>query len=317
MASVLSDDQAQFLRVCKLIVYNKKQTGLDLSQLHIKFSVKRSDTQTPNSADIMVYNLDENTAQQIKKEFTKVVLQAGYESNFGVIFQGNIKQVLIGRENATDTYLNIIAGDGDNAYNFAIVNQTLAAGCSAPDQIKAALDPMQKKDVSMGTVMVAKDQKLPRGKVMYGASKKYLRSLAATNAAAWSIQDGKLNFLPLRTYLKGEAVLINSKTGMIGRPEQTNEGLNVKTLLNPLFKISGRVKINNADVAQFKINLTVPGSPANTPPQLREDGYYYIMVVEYVGDTRGQDWFSSLTCLTVDVTSNPLNAVQNYYGPGL
>ena len=41
---------------------------------------------------------------------------------------GLIKQVRIGRENGTDTFLNIAAADGDKAYNFAVVNATLAAG---------------------------------------------------------------------------------------------------------------------------------------------------------------------------------------------
>ena len=84
------NEAEQYLRTCKLIVYGSDLDGLDLSELRIKFSVKRSDTMTPNVADIRVYNLEEKTALRIRKEFTKVVLQAGYEGNYGVIFQGNI-----------------------------------------------------------------------------------------------------------------------------------------------------------------------------------------------------------------------------------
>jgi hypothetical protein len=96
-AIVDENKSQQYGRVCTLLVSNRKLDGLDLSQLRIKFSVKRSDTMTPNVADIRVYNLDEATAILIRKEFTKVILQAGYADNFGVIFQGNIKQVILGR----------------------------------------------------------------------------------------------------------------------------------------------------------------------------------------------------------------------------
>lgn len=271
---------------------------------------------TPNSADILVYNLSDETANLIKKEFTQVVLQAGYDSNYGVIFQGNIKQVLIGRENGTETYINIVAGDGDNAYNFAIVNTTLAKGSTPMDQISAAQAPMTPLGVTQGTVTVNQSQKLPRGKVLYGSSKNYLRQLANSTQSNWSIQDGKMIFIPIKSYLPGQVVVLTSKTGMIGRPEQTNEGINVKCLINPLLKIGGRVQVDNASIAQFKINLTVPGSPANTPPPINADGIYYILVVNHNGDNRGQEWYSDLTCLAIDVTTNPLNSVQPSYGPG-
>ena len=94
---------------------NKAGQALDLSALRIKFQVKMTGTATPNTADIRVYNISQDTAFQIQKEFTKVVLQGGYQANFGVVFEGSIKQVLIGRESATDNFIDIIAGDGDIA----------------------------------------------------------------------------------------------------------------------------------------------------------------------------------------------------------
>lgn len=271
---------------------------------------------TPNSAEIRVYNLEENTAKRIRKEFTQVILQGGYQGNYGVIFQGNIKQVILGRENSTDTFIDIVAGDGDNAYNFAVVNTTLRKGSTPMDQVSQAMAPMATMGVGSGFIDADTTSKLPRGKVMYGNSREYLRSVAQSQASSWSIQDQKINFTKLRTYLPGQVVVLTSKTGMIGTPQQTNEGLNVKCLMNPFLRISGRIKVDNSAIELFKINLSVPGSPANTPPPINADGIYYILVVNHVGDNRGLDWYSDLTCLSIDVTSNPLNSVQNTYGPG-
>lgn len=304
--------EAQFLRTCSLIVGNTKSGALDLSQFRIKFAVKRSDTMTPNTADILVYNLAPETAAQIQADFkTKtVILEAGYVGNSGIIFKGNIKQVIIGRESATDTFVNIIAGDGDQAFNYSVINTTLAAGSTQADQVGAAVTAMTPKGVTAGQIGTFSPFQLPRGKVMFGNARDYLRDVAQTNRSSWSIQDQKLTFVKQKAYLPGERVVLTSKTGMIGTPEQTTEGVNTKSLLNPRLKISGRVEINEASVARLKINLSVANSPANIPAPVAADGVYYLLVVEHTGDTRGVPWYSSLICLNVSVTSNPINSVQ-------
>ena len=38
-------------------------------------------------------------------------------------------------------------------------------------------------------------------------------------------------------------------------------------------------------------------------------GYYYVMVANHSGDTRGQPWYTDLTCLAVDATLIP-DAIQ-------
>lgn len=288
--------QRQYLRRCNLIVANEKGEGLDLSQLRIVFSIKRSDAQTPNAAEIRVYNVAAETANRIRKEFTSVTLQAGYESNYGIIFAGNIKQVRIGRESGVDSFIDIAAGDGDNAYNNSVVNTTLAAGASQRDQINASSQAMASKGVSQGYIDNTGSSKLARGKVMYGMSRDYLRQSAEASNASWSIQDGKIQFVQLTGVLPSQAVVLNSKTGLIGVPEQTNDGISAKCLLNPMLKIGGKVQINENDIAE------APKNSDKKPPEIEADGFYRILVVEHNGDSRGNDWYSQLTCLGIDAT---------------
>jgi hypothetical protein len=173
---------------------------------------------------------------------------------------------------------------------------------------------MAAKGTTLGHVGDLPPNQLPRGKAMYGNARKYLSDAAGTTGKIWSIQDEKITFVGKSTYLPGEAVLLTSKTGMIGTPQQTNEGVNVKCLLNPNLKISGRIKIDNASIQRFKINLSVPNSPANIPAPLTADGVYYVLVVEHQGDTRGVEWYSNLICLFIDPTTNPINSVVTNYG---
>lgn len=302
--------QLQYIRRCNLVVSGTSGDGLDLSNLRIQFKVKKSDAQTPNTAEIRVYNLAPDTAKQIRKEFKRVVLQAGYESNYGVIFDGNIKQVRMGRENGTDTYIDIAAGDGDDAYNYAVVNTTLAAGAKQSDQIDAAAGSMATKGVNKGFVADTGSAALPRGKVMYGNARDYLRQSAEASGTTWSVQDGKLQFVSLTSVLPNQAVLLTSKTGLVGTPEQTNDGIKAKCLLNPMLKIGVRVKINEEDVNEAKLPDSDKNDSANKPADISKDGIYRLLVVEHSGDTRGNDWYSDLVCLDVDASAPPGKQVK-------
>lgn len=302
--------QLQYLRKINLIVAGASGDGLDLSPMRIVFKTKKSDAQTPNTAEIRVYNLAPETAKKIRQEFKTITLQAGYEANYGVIFTGNIKQVRFGRESGTDTYIDIAAGDGDDAYNFAVVNTTLAAGAKQSDQINAAGSAMAGKGVGVGYVAETGSATLPRGKVMYGMARDYLRQTAEASGTSWSVQDGKLQIVSLTGTLPNQAVLLNSKTGLVGTPEQTNDGIKARCLLNPLLKIGGKVQIDEKDVAEAKLPDAEKDSTANKPADISSDGVYRVLTIEHSGDTRGNDWYSDIVCLDVDATAPPGKQVK-------
>lgn len=306
----------QFGRTGSLILV-EGETGIDLSDFHFTFRTQQQDVESPSNCRIRVYNLAKSTVKKIRGEFSRVVLQAGYGSDFGVIFDGTIRQFRIGRENATDTYLDILAADGDQAYNYATVNKTLASGSAPADRIKVATDAMSTKGVTAGHLTNFTGGILPRGKVLFGMARAVLRQETRSQGASWSINNGKVQVLPLDGYLPGEAVVLNAQTGMVGIPEQTIEGLKVKCLLNPKLVIGGLVQIDNAS-----INQTVQRDPNAGPipynqyaglqllADVTNDGLYRLFVVEHEGDTRGTNWYSELTCLAIDSDTKKVKAKQ-------
>jgi len=299
----------QFIRKFSLVI-GGEDDALDVSELRCTFTVKKTSAQTPNEAQIRVYNLSSETASKIQKEFTFITLQAGYEDNFAVIFNGTAKQIKIGRESSTDTYLEILASDGDLAYNFSVVNTTLAAGSTTSDHIKAAGDSMSEHGVTTGHIGDTGGTKLARGKVMFGNARDYLRQSSQNSDSDWSIQDGKLQVVPVTGLLPTQAVVLTAKTGLIGTPEQTNEGIQAKALLNPLIKIDAKVVIDNKSVEEATISenkTTETGQkkePANKPAMIANDGEYKVIKVEYNGDTRGVEWYCDIVCLAIDSTTN-------------
>lgn len=300
---------AQYGRKVSVIIGRDGGAARELADLRVVFKVQRGDLQTPNSARIRVYNVSETTRQQIEKEFTRVVLQGGYQGNFGIIFDGNIKQVRRGRESQTDTYLDITAADGDSAYNFAVVNTTLAAGSTSADHVAAAVAAMNPFGVTQGYVPTLSTNALPRGKVMFGMARDFMRSVAKSNQTVWSIQDGKAIMVPETSYMPGDIPEITSGTGMVGLPEQTQNGITVKMLLNPNVKISQLIKIDNASVQRYEYSLSVGQQAQNELIQhqakLQDDGFYYVMSAEHSGDTRGNEYYTEVICLAADATVLP------------
>lgn len=293
----------QWLRKVELILDDGEGHGLDVSKLRVRFNVNQSDFETPNNAIIRVTNLADSTADRIKKEYSRVTLQAGYQNGaYGIIFQGTVKQVRKGRENQTDTYLDIFAADSDEQYNFGMVNKTVSAGTSPEDQTKMIAQEMgaQVGDVTYDTAL----QSNIRGKVLYGMARSQLRNLARTGLATWSLQDGKVTVLPLTGYAKGEAVVLNSKTGMIGLPEQTEEGIKIRCLLNPKIIIGTQVQINESSIQRAAVSLNPldVNQFENAFPPVTADGFYYVMVNEMEGDTRGNEYYCNLICLSVNKT---------------
>lgn len=309
-----SNDGVQYIRKITLLVSNSSGSALDLSQFRIKFSVKQATSQTPNSAEIRVYNLSGEAAATISSEGSRIFLSAGYNSNFGQIFVGNIKQVILGRENPTDTFIDIVAGDGSLAYNHAVVATSLAKDSDQNDEIKACMNEMEKFGVTSGSqTKVTSNRKRPRGKVMFGNARNFLRGVAKTTQCSWSIQNEQVQFVPNTGYLPGQAIVITAATGMIGTPQQTTEGVNVKSLLNPFIAINGRIKLENSSIQRLKVDLTLkPGKTTNTAFKLPSDGLYLVIAAEHSGDTRGLEWYTSMVCLIFDQTSDiPIGSVSN------
>lgn len=287
----------QYIRKVSLLIGSDTGEGLDLSELHLNFAVWSSTAQTLRHARIRVYNASDETVQRIQNEFTRIVLQAGYDGNFGLVFSGTVGQYSRGRESATDTYLDIIAQDSDQAYNYAVVNATLAKGWTQDDYYKSLLGSFEPYGIDQGNKPDFSTSAAPRGKVCYGMTRDYMRSFAAASGTRWYFKDGLMHVIPLNGYLPDEAVVLRADTGMIGIPVQTLDGVVVRCLLNSNIITGGRVKIDNASIAQTKV---VAPQTTNVDdynlPSLSTDGVYVVYSLTHAGDTRGNAWETQMVC---------------------
>ncbi|WP_349506959.1 phage protein [Agrobacterium pusense] len=290
----------QWLRYCKLTVAGGGDS-VDLSQLRIRFQVTQHNLQSPNVGDITISNLSDQTVKRIKGEGTEVTLEAGYQENPGLIFKGQIIQKRSGRENPVDTYLNIIAQGGDQAYNYATVNKTLAAGHSYRDQVLTAYEAMKPFGITLGKIADLGDKKMPRARVMFGMARDILRTIAISTGTSWSIQNNELTVTKNNEPKEGGAIVLNSRTGLIGLPVQSIDGILVTCLLNPQIGPGSLIQIDQASVQEAKLSADYTAVVNNAMiPSTADDGFYKCLVVNHIGDTRGDPWYTQILCLRAD-----------------
>jgi len=295
----------QFGRVAQLIVGpDSGQGSLDVSALRITFSIQNATVASPKTATFRIYNLKPETAQRFNNEFTRVQFSAGYEDpGPQQLFVGEIAIVRQSRRDV-DTYVEILCQDGDKAYNYGTVSDSLAAGWTPDDVYASLLKALQPYGITAGNKPTFSTEAGQRGYVLYGMVHAYLGTLAAAQNCDWYIEDGKLNFVPKKDTLPGAIVVLTSATGLLGVPEQTVDGISATCLLNPAIKAGGKVQIDNASIASAQLNASAYlGTDVPFFAGTDKDGFYKSLCVTHSGDTRGDDWTTNLICIAVDGTA--------------
>lgn len=264
----------QFGRQYKLTLGNEYES-IVINNLRIRFEIIKSLSSAPNPATIHIYNLNESHRNAIaSKQFNKAILSVGYE-NIRDIYMGDIIEPRTIREDL-DFITEVLCGDGWTAYTRSVISNTLRAGATDADILKAAQSTML--GIDSGVVELPKDRVLPRSKVMMGNSRDVLTKIAKNNNADWSVQDGRLIILPKDKVLAdNEGFVISQSTGMIGTPEKTDDGLKVTCSLNPAMRIGGLVSIESI------IN--------------EYSGGYKIAELTHSGDVMESTWHTTITCV--------------------
>ena len=284
----------------------------DLSQLGFRFAVQRAQNLTPSLAKITVYNLPDDVVAEMQKELTFIYLQAGYEDpgQYGVIFGGPISYYRHGRENATDTFVEVTAVEYDQELNARIINKWLPAGYTKRDVLNVVADEM---GVAIGQCTTKlSDDKSPRGRVLFGMARDVLRDQSHTDdTQCWIDENGKLHVLGKDEALAmGEELVpvLNSSSGMVNIPTQTmGGGIEVTSLLNPNIKPGGQIHIDQASITQLQSVtkgqlVKTDFALNNSAESLKADGFYIVDAVNHTGENRGNSWYSNVTTKPYDIT---------------
>lgn len=330
-----------WMRHFELLLTDSNGDGISLSDFKVTFRIEWADTRWPRIANVKIYNLSQTTVNRIlRKEFSKIQIIAGYDGiaaavnasdvgvakevngdagqthgrNFGQIFNGDIRFTIQGKDTVTDSWVLIQAIGDHEAFLYASVKQTLAAGYTVADLHNAAMQGFNAYGVTKGVTGDMPTTVFPRGRTIFKPARDVMDDVSAMCNASWQLVDGQAQLVPADKYLQ-EAIVLNANTGLIGMPQQTmGAGVNVRCLINPNIKINGLVQIDQASVYRAALsneairspggvisetsqdgNLYVDGT-TQQPSAIAADGVYIVRGIDITGDTRGKSWYMDLMC---------------------
>lgn len=240
----------QYLRKV-IATFTGKGGELKVEDLRMEFLVTKNISASQNKAAIKIYNLKQGNRTKIKEEFDAVKIEAGYQGtigakgNVGIIFSGQIRTVLHHR-NETDIITTVECGDGDKAARTGAISKSFPKGTKPKEMLEELITKMP--GVEKGEWKGVDD--LPaytRPVVMCGACSKELNKIARTHKLHWSIQDGALEIVPGDGYID-DNVVISPESGMLSVPSITDNGIRVKTLLNPQLRINRTITVKSEEL---------------------------------------------------------------------
>ncbi|EOL8977387.1 hypothetical protein ACM92K_000571 [Cronobacter turicensis] len=313
-----------WMRYFELQLLTEEGRGLQLNDFKVEFMVSSKATAATSVANVTIYNLHPHTRNRILlKEFSQIRLFAGYQTHddapgSGMIFAGDIRFSLTGKTAQVDSWVKIQAVSGHQAYLYATVEKTLAAGYRVRDVHQLAAQSFGQYGISPGATGDMPGMTFPRGRTLWLPARQVMENVAGQCDASWQLSDGQLRMVPEANYVH-EAVLLNSRTGLIGAAQQTlKDGVDVQCLINPNIRLNGLVQLDQASVQRVAYEESTLGAskgplheverdgvitrdgaftqPVTQPAALAADGVYIVKAIEWQGDTRGQNWYMKLMC---------------------
>lgn len=266
--------------------------------LKCTFYIEQNGFQTPWYSEVSIYNLGAKTMNDMimacNEEGASVNIEAGYKNGkYGTIFSGKIFQPLFDRQNVVDYVLTLSCIDGLGLLTGNLCSASLKAGYDYALQIATmAKNSMTPISIAENGITPSLDsKKAPRGKTFFDVPHDILRDITKDNNASFWIGDNQLNVSKLDDKYEGEAQVYSATTGLIGTPQQTTNGVSFRVLLNPELKVKRPLMVVKLDTKLIQQQKLKQGSVVSP---LDKDGYYKIIKVTHIGDTRGNEWYTNL-----------------------
>lgn len=269
-----------YLRKAQVIVGDDKSAikipaDLDSDNIKIAFNIKKALTgKSPKDNFISLYNLSDATQSFISKSGQRIRLYAGYNENVPVIFDGQITTIVNGRERLDSIY-KMTLGDSYYSIQTAIFSKSYRGAVSVSTIIQDAVASFGLPVTGMNVIPIKQINNF----AFDGQTKSLFTQLLAPLGIDWYIDNGVIRF---SVHGKGRqdlsVVLLSQDTGMIESPRITEKGIEVKSMLNPLLRLGGMVKIKSATLER--------GGNGRTANQLAysASGVYKINQITHTGN---------------------------------
>jgi hypothetical protein len=275
-------------------VLTLEQKGWLPEGLHIQFDTTQTIQQAWWMCDIVIYNMNAQQSQTVINYGMTCTLEAGYQNgSFGTIFEGTIFQPMWEKEGGVDWKLTLrcVVGIIEQADNF--IGQTVPKGVTQRQLASAMLGAATPTPITLQMDSNILDKHTTRATTYFGQPNDLLQYIAdSNNALLWfSHLVAHINQLLIdETVPQWE---IGPDNGLIGNPDQTQDGALIQMLLQPDLVLRGQIKIKQGTVIRQMPRHIGPNG--TLPTVIPDDFTYVIGKLRHYGDSRGNEWYTDVT----------------------
>lgn len=302
----------------KNVVVTAADSNFGANPLRVTFDVSTIAFAQVWWADITIWNPDAELIDPILTEQAQgatVFLSAGYQNgNYGLIWSGPVFQAFLERENVTDLKLTLhCILRLPPLVDSALAGETIAA-LQTQNQIVQRIAQLASVPLAKVSANI-KANPTPRAQVIFGNMERHLDCIAGQNNMQWwldqhglnmgSIQEDlattsaapPLSFSPAAvTGAAGPPAPVSAATpSIVGTPQQTMYGVSFKVLLDPRVQVQRPLQTVSIDNSLIQFLKRTYGQYLRL---LDQSGVYVVVGARYVGDTRGNEWYTEIQGVT-------------------
>jgi len=267
----------RFLRDYSLTIGIGAQAVTILPPLRIVFSADKSDDADLNKLSLKIYNLNPDKRRRLirdedSNDYFPLRLEVGYQGKIETVFRGSIETADSTREGA-EYITSITCLDGGNDFFRGFVSASVTSKSAVIDTVLGTLPNTAKGKIGpMGDLV--------RPKVLVGNSVAVVQEMLGPDQK-WFIDDERLNILRPDEVVSSFVPLISAETGLLNTPTAQKKEITLITMMNPSVKVGGLFKL---------VSVTAP----------HLNGVYKTSVINYSGDTDGNDWQQQITATVAE-----------------
>lgn len=264
-----------FGRKYRLLIGPSGGAGFEVTDLHIHFTLERSDQEASNTAKLEIWNLNESHKATLKQDDCTVTLFAGYENMTPLVFSGGVSYVTHDMD-GTDKKSTVEVEDGLVATKDTYLSLSYEGVVSSKTILD---DTAAKMGLPVEYSYNAEFQDIPNGYSFVGMAKDVLNVICKTSNLSWSVQFGVLQIKKTGDTMNRSVFVLSEETGMLGWPKQVSitdetdgkdddEGWEVEFLMNAAIAVDDYVYLESKLVT----------------------GYFRVKKIAIEGDTDGDIW---------------------------
>lgn len=262
---------------------------IKLSNLRTAFSVQKNLAWSANTASVKIWNLSQEKRNRIKDYGDQVIVSAGYSEDTGeqLLFIGNTTQVSHAYEQP-EIITTLDCGDGERILNQKHISVSFKENVPVRQVIETIA---QQMELTISEFTPTDNVVYEQGFEFIGMGKNAIDKTVARLGLKWSVQNSKLQIIPLFGTTSKPAVEINADTGMIGIPQRFTDKRAALYLGGP--------KTGYIVTTTLRPDI-LPGDLVNVKSQrIGLDGPYSVYSIKHEGDTFGPNWRSTMEIILI------------------